>query len=103
MNEKRSAVEVYLTAAEKDALNQQAKALGLSRGKLIRDRALGAPTSPSDAAKPPMTLRQYQNGVRAALAASQGCAPRPIIEAIAAAVICAAHEPATPVTTNDAD
>lgn len=95
MNEKRSAVEVYLTAAEKDALNQQAKALGLSRGKLIRDRALGAPTSPSEAAKPPMSLRQYQNGVRAALAASQGCAPRPIIEAITAAVLCAAHEPET--------
>jgi len=103
MNEKRSAVEVYLTAAEKDALNQQAKALGLSRGKLIRDRALGAPTSPSEAAKPPMSLRQYQNGVRAALAASQGCAPRPIIEAIAAAVLCAAHEPETQISSAHAE
>ena len=103
MSEKRNSVKVYLTAKEQDVLDQQAKALGLSRGKLIRDRALGAPTSPSDAAMPAMTLRQYQNGVRAALAASQGCAPRPIIEAIAAAVICAAHKPVTSVTTDDAD
>lgn len=87
MSEKRTAVKVGLTAAENAHITRQAQALGMDRSTLMRLRALGDPSTGFNAMPAPIGLRQYHGAVRAALAASRGCAPRPIIEAIAAAVI----------------
>lgn len=85
-------VKVYLTPEEREHLDAQAKALNLNRSQLMRLRALGDPTPGSPAALPPLSLRQYQNAVTAALKASNGSCSRPIVEAIAAAVLCAVYE-----------
>jgi cobalamin synthase len=95
--DKRTAVKVSLTAAENAHITRQAQALGMDRSTLMRLRALDDPSTGVSAAAAPITLQTYQNAVQAALAASRGCAPRPIIEAIAAAVINAVHvKPQTP-------
>ena len=95
--DKRTAVKVGLTAAENAHITRQAQALGMDRSTLMRLRALGGPSAGVSAAAAPITLQTYQRAVQAALAASRGCAPRPIIEAIAAAVINAVHvKPQTP-------
>ena len=91
MTDKRTAVKVGLTAEENAHITRQAQALGMDRSTLMRLRALGDPAVAANAAAAPLTLKTYQNAVQAALAASRGCAPRPIIEAIAAAVINAVH------------
>ena len=91
MSEKRTAVKVGLTPAENEHITRQAQALGMDRSTLMRLRALGDPAVASGAVAAPLTLRQYHVAVQAALAASRGCAPRPIIEAIAAAVIASLH------------
>ena len=97
MADKRTAVKVGLTAAENAHITRQAQALGMDRSTLMRLRALGDPSTGVSAAAAPITLQTYQRAVQAALAASRGCAPRPIIEAIAAAVINAVHvKPQTP-------
>lgn len=97
MSEKRTAVKVGLTPAENEHITRQAQALGMDRSTLMRLRALGDPAVGSQAVSAPLTLRQYQDAIRAALAASRGCAPRPIIEAIAAAVINSLYaKPQTP-------
>jgi len=89
----RVEVKVYLTPEERDHLDAQAQALNLNRSQLMRLRALGDPTPGSPAALPPLSLRQYQNAVTAALKASNGSCSRPIVEAIAAAVLCSVYEP----------
>ena len=95
--DKRTAVKVGLTAAENAHITRQAQALGMDRSTLMRLRALGGLSAGVSAAAAPITLQTYQRAVQAALAASRGCAPRPIIEAIAAAVINAVHvKPQTP-------
>jgi cobalamin synthase len=100
--DKRTAVKVGLTAAENAHITRQAQTLGMDRSTLMRLRALGDPSTGVGAAAAPITLQTYQRAVQAALAASRGCAPRPIIEAIAAAVINAVHvKPQTP-TSNTA-
>ena len=91
MSEKRTAVKVGLTPAENEHITRQAQALGMDRSTLMRLRALGDPAVASGAVAAPFTLRQYHAAVQDALAASRGCAPRPIIEAIAAAVIASLH------------
>ena len=97
MADKRTAVKVGLTAAENAHITRQAQALGMDRSTLMRLRALGDPSTGVSAAAAPITLQTYHRAVQAALAASRGCAPRPIIEAIAAAVINAVHvKPQTP-------
>lgn len=80
-------MKVGLTAAENAHITRQAQALGMDRSTLMRLRALGDPATGSKAALAPLTLKGYQNAVQAALAASCGCAPRTVIEAIAAAVL----------------
>lgn len=97
MTEKRTAVKVGLTPAENEHITRQAQALGMDRSTLMRLRALGDPAVASNAVAAPLTLNGYHRAVQAALAASRGCAPRPIIEAIAAAVINTIHaKPQTP-------
>ena len=91
MTEKRTAVKVGLTPDENAHITRQAQALGMDRSTLMRLRALGDPSVSPQAVSAPLTLKTYQDAVRAALAASRGCAPRPIIEAIAAAVIASLH------------
>jgi hypothetical protein len=99
LTDKRTAVKVGLTADENAHITRQAQALGMDRSTLMRLRALGDPAVAANAAAAPLTLQTYHRAVQAALAASRGCAPRPIIEAIAAAVINAVHvKPQTPAT-----
>ena len=87
MSEKRTAVKVGLTAAENAHITRQAQALGMDRSTLMRLRALGDPATGSKGSMPPLTLNAYHRAVQAALSASCGCAPRPIIEAITASII----------------
>jgi hypothetical protein len=99
LTEKRTAVKVGLTPAENEHITRQAQALGMDRSTLMRLRALGDPAVSPNAAAAPLTLNAYHRAVQAALAASCGCAPRPIIESVAAAVINALHaKPQTPAT-----
>ena len=93
MTEKRTAVKVGLTAAENAHLSRQAQELGMDRSTLMRLRALGDPTAGARGSEPPLTLNAYHRAVQAALAASCGCAPRAIIEAIAAAVLNTVYQP----------
>lgn len=95
MSEKRTPVKVGLTAEENAHITRQAQALGMDRSTLMRLRALGDPSVGSEAARtalPPLTLRQYQKAVTAALRASSGSCSRPIVEAITAAVLCSIHD-----------
>lgn len=95
MSEKRTAVKVGLTAAENEHITRQAKALGMDRSTLMRLRALGDPAVGAGGSVAPLTLNAYHKAVQAALSASRGCAPRPIIEAIAAAVLNTVYKPPT--------
>lgn len=88
----RVVVKVSLSTEERDHIDTQAKALNLSRSVLMRLRALGDPSVEPKASKPPLTVREYQGAVMAALRASNGSCSRPIVEAITAAVICAVHD-----------
>ena len=93
MTEKRNAVKVGLTAAENARLTRQAQELGMDRSTLMRLRALGDPSTGVRGSEPPLTLDAYHRAVQAALGASCGCAPRAIIEAIAAAVLNTVYQP----------
>jgi hypothetical protein len=86
-------VKVYLTPEEREHLDAQAKALNLNRSQLMRLRALGDPAPGVHPPVRPVSLRQYQNAVTAALKASNGSCSRPIVEAITAAVLCSVYEP----------
>lgn len=99
MSEKRTAVKVGLTAAENAYITRQAQALGMDRSTLMRLRALGDPAVGAGGSVAPLTLNAYHRAVQAALSASRGCAPRPIIEAIAAAVLNTVYKPTTHVQT----
>jgi len=99
VSEKRTAVKVGLTAAENAHITRQAQALGLDRSTLMRLRALGDPAVGAGGSVAPLTLNAYHRAVQAALAASCGCAPRPIIEAVAAAVLNTVYKPTTHVQT----
>jgi hypothetical protein len=93
MTEKRTAVKVGLTAAENAHITRQAQALGMDRSTLMRLRALGDPSTGVRGSVAPLTLNAYHRAVQAALVASCGCAPRPIIEAVAAAVLNTVYQP----------
>ena len=93
MPEKRTAVKVGLTAAENAHITRQAQALGMDRSTLMRLRALGDPAVGASGSVAPLTLNAYHRAVQAALSASCGCAPRPIIEAVAAAVLNTIYKP----------
>jgi len=92
MTLKRTPVKVGLTAEENAHITRQAQTLGMDRSTLMRLRALGDPSISSQPSPPPLSLRQYQRAVTAALKASNGSCSRPIVEAIAAAVLCSIHE-----------
>jgi hypothetical protein len=97
--EKRLPVKVYLTQDENDHLLRQAKELNIERGQLIRLRALGDPTVASGASvapAAPFSLHAYQNAVTAACRAARGSAPRPVLECIAAAVLCSLQNEVKP-------
>ena len=95
--------KVHFSPEERDHIDAQAKALTLSRSELIRLRALGDPSTGLQTQLPPLSLRQYQDAVRAALKASQGACSRTTVEAVAAAVLCSIHgiddQPAVPRPT----
>lgn len=98
MTEKRTPVKVGLTAEENEHITRQAQALGMDRSTLMRLRALGDPTvagKGSGGSAAHFSLKQYQKAVAAASRAARGCAPRPVLEAIAAAVLCSIHEKTT--------
>ena len=99
MTEKRTAVKVGLTPDENAHITRQAQALGMDRSTLMRLRALGDPAVSPNASAAPLTLKGYHRAVQAAVAASRGCAPRPIIESIAAAVIASLYAK-TKITQN---
>ena len=99
MSEKRTAVKVGLTAAENAHITRQAQALGMDRSTLMRLRALGDPAVGAGGSVAPLTLNAYHRAVQAALSASCGCAPRPIIEAVAAAVLNTVYKPTTNAQT----
>lgn len=98
MPDKRTPVKVGLTTEENAHITRQAQALGMDRSTLMRLRALGDPTVARKGPGGPaahFSLRQYQNAVTAACRAARGCAPRPVLEAIAAAVLCSIHDETT--------
>lgn len=96
-SDKRTPVKVGLTADENAHITRQAQQLGMDRSTLIRLRALGDPTVAPNAAAggpAPFSLVAYQNAVTAACRAARGSAPRPVLEAIAAAVLNSLHDQA---------
>jgi hypothetical protein len=99
VSEKRTAVKVGLTAKENAHITRQAQALGMDRSTLMRLRALGDPAVGASGSVAPLTLNAYHRAVQAALSASCGCAPRPIIESIAAAVLNTIYQPPTNAKT----
>ena len=88
----RIVAKVSFTPEERDHLDVQAKALKLSRSELVRLRALGDPTPGVQPAPPALTVRKYQKAVTSALKAANGSAPRHVVEAIVAAVVCAIYD-----------
>lgn len=80
--------KVHFSPEERDHIDAQAKALGLSRSELVRLRALGDPMPGSKPHQPRLTLRQYQTAVTTALRASNGACSRNTCEAITAAILC---------------
>lgn len=85
-------VKVSLTQEERNHLDKQAQAVNLSRSALIRLRALGDPEPGKQLNTTPLTIRQYQRAVTAALKAANGSCPRNVVEAIAASVLCSIHQ-----------
>jgi hypothetical protein len=78
--ERRKGVEIYLSDAERHALDRQAASLKITRGQLIRERAIGA------VAPPPVDLSTYQRAIDNAARTVSGI-PRCQLEAVVAAVI----------------
>ena len=78
--ERRKGVEIYLSDAERIALDRQAASLKITRGQLIRERAIGA-VAPS-----PVDITTYQRAIDNAARTVSGI-PRCQLEAVVAAVI----------------
>jgi hypothetical protein len=78
--EGRRRVEIYLSDQERNCLDNQAASLKITRGQLIRERALGA-VAPS-----PVDLSTYQRAIDNAARTVSGI-PRCQLEAIVASVI----------------
>ena len=78
--ERRKGVEIYLSDAERQALDRQAASLKITRGQLIRERAIGA------VAPPPVDISTYQRAIDNAARTVSGI-PRCQLEAVVAAVI----------------
>lgn len=84
---KRVETKIWLTPDERTYLDHQAQALTLSRGELIRNRAVG--TSPAAV----ISLDGYQRAIESAARIVSGI-PRQQLEAIVAAAITAIGKPA---------
>jgi len=78
--ERRKGVEIYLSDAERIALDRQAASLKITRGQLIRERAIGA------VAPHPVDITTYQRAIDNAARTVSGI-PRCQLEAVVAAVI----------------
>jgi len=78
--ERRKGVEIYLSDAERIALDRQAASLKITRGQLIREHAIGA------VAPPPVDITTYQRAIDNAARTVSGI-PRCQLEAVVAAVI----------------
>ena len=83
MSKKRTPVEIYLTTEERLILDEQAKELGIHRGKMIRERALSAP---QQAAGLPQGSQVYADALEAAARSYSGI-PRVAMAGIVSAVI----------------
>jgi hypothetical protein len=83
MPESRTPVKVFLSAQERQILDQQAKQLGIHRGEMIRQRALSAP---QQAAGLPQGPHVYADALEAAARSYSGI-PRTAMAGIVSAVI----------------
>lgn len=86
----RIEIRVYVSEDERDRLDQEAAAMEVSRGQLIRERALAAAAiSPWTVSRP--NMRIYSAAVDRAARVAAGV-PRPQLEAIVAATLQALVE-----------
>jgi len=83
MAQSRTPVKIYLSAEERQTLDQQAKELGVPRGEMIRERALSAP---QQAAGLPRGPQVYADALEAAARSYSGI-PRVAMAGIVSAVI----------------
>jgi hypothetical protein len=83
---KRVETKIWLTPDERTYLDQQAQALTITRGELIRHRAIG--TAPAAV----ISLAAYQRAIESAARTVSGI-PRQQLEAIVAAAITAIGKP----------
>ena len=83
-------VKLNLDPQQLARLNNEAKALGIHRAALIRNRALGAPAEGSMQSSVVLTPDDYRDAVEAAARVVSGV-PRVHLEAIVAAVITSLH------------
>lgn len=83
MAQSRTPVKIYLSAEERQILDQQAKELGVYRGEMIRERALSAP---QQAAGLPRGPQVYADALEAAARSYSGI-PRVAMAGIVSAVI----------------
>lgn len=88
--DKRTEVKIYLTSDERARLDQEASRLLITRGQLIRDRALGNATTP-----PVLNVRTYTKAVTNAARICAGL-PRPQLEAVVASVVTTLAQTDTP-------
>jgi hypothetical protein len=83
-------VKLNLDAEQLARLNHEAKALGIHRAALIRNRALGAPVGGSSSPSPVFTPEGYRRAVEAAARVVSGI-PRVHLESLVGAVITSLH------------
>lgn len=87
MSSKRTETKVYLSPTERESLDREATRRLITRGQLIRERALGV-VSPR-----PASPQTYARAVERAARVVSGV-PRPHLEAIVASVVCTLSETA---------
>lgn len=83
MSQARTPVKIFLSAEERQTLDQQAKRLGMHRGEMIRQRALSAP---QQTAGLPQGSQVYADALEAAARSYSGI-PRTAMAGIVSAVI----------------
>lgn len=86
-SDKRFEVKVYLTPEERQRLDQEALNLRMTRGQLIRDRALG-----NVEVVPTINVRTYSKAVSNAARVCSGI-PRTQLEALVASVVTTIAQP----------
>ena len=83
MAQSRTPVKIYLSAEERQILDQQAKELGIHRGEMLRERALSAPQQTAGLPQGPQV---YADALEAAARSYSGI-PRVAMAGIVSAVI----------------